>query len=192
MSTEQEKEAQPLKVKKPSFKDKREDDAIFKVDLSKPKIDAVPERKTEEIPMGESSGDSTKVDGGLRVDSNTEESKEVEKEEVTITEEVKKDTPPEIVTNTKPTIEIPENIEKVIGFMKDTGGTLEDYVRLNADYSQVDPDALLREYYKKTKPHLSHDEIDFHMQDRFSYDEDVDEERAVSYTHLTLPTIYSV
>ncbi len=186
MSTEQEKEAKPLKVKKPSFKEKREDDAIFKVDLSKPKTDAIPERKTEEISMGESSGDSAKVDGGLRVDSNTEESKEVEKEEVTITEEVKKDTPPEIVTDTKPTIEIPENIEKVIGFMKDTGGTLEDYVRLNADYSQVDPDALLREYYKKTKPHLSHDEIDFHMQDRFSYDEDVDEERDVKRKQLAV------
>ena len=189
MSTEQEKEAKPLKVKKPSFKEKRQDDAIFKVDLSKPKKDAIQERETEEVSMGESPGDSTQVDERVRIDSNTTESKKIEKEEVTITEDVKSDNVEKaasIIADNKPTIEIPDNIEKVIGFMKETGGTLEDYVRLNADYSNVDPDALLREYYKKTKPHLSHDEIDFHMQDKFSYDEDVDEERDVKRKQLAV------
>lgn len=33
--------------------------------------------------------------------------------------------------------------------MKDTGGTVQDYARLNADYSNVNEDALLKEYYKK-------------------------------------------
>ena len=39
---------------------------------------------------------------------------------------------------------LPENIEKVVDFMKETGGTLEDYVRLNADYSNVDNDTLIK------------------------------------------------
>ena len=39
--------------------------------------------------------------------------------------------------------------------MKETGGTIEDYTRLNADYSTVDEESLLKEYYKKSKPHLN-------------------------------------
>jgi len=189
MSTQQEQEAKPLKVKKPSFKSKREDDAVFKVNLTKDKNDAIPERKTEEISMGEPSGNSKSVDASIRVDTNKAESKTTqEKEVITITEQVK--IPENNTTITPPIstpkIEIPENIGKVIDFMKDTGGTLEDYVRLNADYSNVDPDALLREYYKQSKPHLTYDEIDFHMQDSFSYDEEDDEEREVKRKQLAV------
>ena len=74
---------------------------------------------------------------------------------------------------------LPENIEKVIDFMKETGGTLEDYVRLNADYSNVDNNTLLREYYKKAKSHLNAEEINFMIEDNFSFDEEVDEERDI-------------
>ena len=74
---------------------------------------------------------------------------------------------------------LPENIEKVVDFMKETGGTLEDYVRLNADYSNVDNDTLLREYYKQAKSHLDSSEINFMIEDNFSFDEEVDEEREV-------------
>lgn len=75
--------------------------------------------------------------------------------------------------------QLPENIEKLISFMEDTGGTVEDYVRLNADYSNVNNEILLKEYYKKTRPHLNEDEIDFLMDDRFAYDEDEDDERDI-------------
>ena len=74
---------------------------------------------------------------------------------------------------------LPDNIEKVVDFMKETGGTLEDYVRLNADYSNVDNDTLLREYYKQAKSHLDSEEINFMIEDNFSFDEEVDEEREV-------------
>ena len=63
--------------------------------------------------------------------------------------------------------------------MKETGGTLEDYVRLNADYSNVDNDTLLREYYKQAKSHLDSSEINFMIEDNFAFDEEVDEEREV-------------
>lgn len=79
---------------------------------------------------------------------------------------------------------LPENIEKLISFMQDTGGTVEDYVRLNADYSNADSDTLLKEYYKKTRPHLDSDEIDFLIEDNFDYDEDIDDERDVRKKRL--------
>jgi uncharacterized protein (DUF2164 family) len=75
--------------------------------------------------------------------------------------------------------QLPENVEKLISFMEETGGTVEDYVRLNADYSNVNNEILLKEYYKKTRPHLNEDEIDFLMDDRFAYDEDEDDERDI-------------
>jgi hypothetical protein len=74
---------------------------------------------------------------------------------------------------------LPENIEKLVTFMEETGGTVEDYVRLNTDYSNVDEKTLIREYYKRTKPHLDRDEIQFLMEDNFEYDEDLEEERDI-------------
>jgi hypothetical protein len=75
--------------------------------------------------------------------------------------------------------DLPENIEKLISFMKETGGNIEDYVRLNRDYTNIDNESLLNEYYKSTKPHLNNEEIRFIMEDNFSYDEEVDEERDI-------------
>ena len=75
-------------------------------------------------------------------------------------------------------IDLPENIEKLVSFMKETGGTINDYVRLNADYSNIDNDTLLKEYYKKTKPYLDSEDVSLLLED-FSYDEDLDEERDI-------------
>jgi hypothetical protein len=74
---------------------------------------------------------------------------------------------------------LPENVEKLVSFMEETGGTVEDYVRLNVDYSNIDSDVLLKEYYKQTRPHLTMDEIDFLIEDNFDYDEEIDDERDV-------------
>ncbi|MCP4323913.1 MAG: hypothetical protein GY787_19060 [Alteromonadales bacterium] len=112
-----------------------------------------------------------------------EEVKEEEEEEevISIGEEME---PQAEITAEEPQtvkqdINLPENIEKVVDFMKETGGTLEDYVRLNADYSNVDNDTLLREYYKQTKSHLDSEEISFLMEDNFKYDEELDEARDI-------------
>jgi len=102
---------------------------------------------------------------------------EITDEVVELVEEVTKEAVvKEIQENS---IDLPENIQKVVEFMNETGGTLDDYVRLNADYSNVDGDSLLREYYKQTKSHLSNEEIDFLIEDKFSFDEEFDEERDV-------------
>ena len=85
----------------------------------------------------------------------------------------------ETVAQEQPQVDLPEGIEKLVEFMKETGGTIEDYARLNADYSGIDDKALLLEYYKATKPHLSLDELNFLIEDRFDYDEEMDEERDI-------------
>ena len=71
----------------------------------------------------------------------------------------------------KPELELPENVEKLVSFMKETGGNIEDYVRLNADYSNVDDYTLIREYYKQTKPHLDTEDVNVILED-FDYDKD--------------------
>ena len=73
---------------------------------------------------------------------------------------------------------LPENIEKLVSFMEETGGTVEDYVRLNADYTNVDSNTLIREYYKQTKPHLDSEDVSLLLED-FDYDEDIDEPKDI-------------
>jgi hypothetical protein len=83
--------------------------------------------------------------------------------------------------------QLPENIEKLVSFMEETGGSVEDYVRLNADYTNIDNTTLLKEYYKKTKPHLRCRRNFLPLiEDNFSYDEDIDEERDVRKKNLRL------
>ena len=89
-------------------------------------------------------------------------------------------------TETTPQRALPENIENLVKFMEDTGGGIEEYVRLNADYSNVDDTALLKEYYKSTKGHLDSEEIDFLIEDNFSYEEDIDDDRDIRKKKLTL------
>jgi len=106
-----------------------------------------------------------------------EEQKEIEP---AVAEQIKE----EIKQN--PEIELPENVEKLVDFMKETGGTLVDYVRLNADYSNVNDETMLKEYYVHTKPHLDAEEINFLMDDKFAWDEDMDEERDIRKKKLAL------
>tara|TARA_A100001201_G_scaffold1232_2_gene3220 strand:- start:5006 stop:6181 length:1176 start_codon:yes stop_codon:yes gene_type:complete len=79
---------------------------------------------------------------------------------------------------------LPDNVQKLVDFINDTGGDIEDYVRLNRDISSIDDQDALREYYKDTKPHLSSEEIDFLMEDQFSYDETIDDERDIKRRKL--------
>jgi len=81
---------------------------------------------------------------------------------------------------------LPENIQALVNFMDETGGDLNDYVQLNRDYSELDNQDLLHEFYQKTKPHLNNEEISFLLEDQFSYDEDVDEERDIKRKKLAL------
>ena len=178
-----------VKLKKPKQLSKQ--DETIKVDLSKPKEEITPVEQTEVK--------NTPVAEPTNVDEQKQESSEVaeSKEEKPIIEEIKEEPEEEVISigeemvqsseqpivkvsdEIKQDINLPENIEKVVDFMKETGGTLEDYVRLNADYSNVDSDTLLREYYKQTKSHLDSEEISFLLEDNFQFDEELDEARDI-------------
>jgi hypothetical protein len=143
-----------------------------KIDLSKSE-----EVKTE-IPVEEVKVETEAKEVEVKNDLPPLEELTVQKEEKHVNEvqkELKEAKRDEKVLGKK----LPENIEKLVSFMDETGGSVEDYVRINADYSNIDDSTLLREYYKNTKPHLNQDEINFIMEDNFSYDEEVDEERDV-------------
>jgi len=85
----------------------------------------------------------------------------------------------EITPEPQPAIELPENVQSLVDFMNETGGTVEDYVNLNKDVSKLDDKAMLREYYQQTKSHLDAGEIDFLIEDNFEYDEEIDDDRDV-------------
>ncbi len=80
--------------------------------------------------------------------------------------------------------ELPEGVEKLLSFMEETGGTLEDYSKLNKDYSSLSENEVLAEYYKQTKPHLDDVEVEFLIEDNFDYDEDIDEDVDVKRKRL--------
>ena len=101
----------------------------------------------------------------------------------TISENVDVEQPTE-AEEQKVNIELPENIEKLVEFMNETGGTLEDYVRLNQDVNALDEQSLVREYYKVTKPHLDDDEINFLIEDSYSFNEEMDDERDIKRKKL--------
>ncbi len=171
----------------------------IKIDLSKPKEekDAVQVTETKTVNVDQQAGDGKEVGSGrddvavVNVEKQPEETTEQPIIEEIIDEPVKEEEVVEIGEKmetplkmdepepTVPNMDLPENVEKLVDFMKETGGTLEDYVRLNADYSNVDNDTLLKEYYKQTKSHLDSEEIKFLLEDNFEFDEELDEARDI-------------
>lgn len=151
---------------------------VPKMDLTKKQEDAVQEQKTESVSMGESPGDSKKVDAEIRV-SDTDDKQD---SPIEVIEEITDSVEPQKEIKEKPqlleTPKLPENVEKLVTFMNETGGTVEDYVELNKDYSKLDNDQLLREYLRKTKPHLDSEDVDLIMED-YNFDEDLDEKKDI-------------
>jgi hypothetical protein len=191
-----------------------DDDGTIKIDLRKQPNqeetqDAVQEQSTNEVPVRnesetsggvqeqnnektveEPSGESTSNDSKNEVLELVQDEETVE-ETKTLSDKIK-DIPnklkdeSESVNNNQETSDLPENITKLVDFMKETGGTLEDYVNLSKDYSNMDDMELLKEHYRQTKPHLVEDEINFLIEDSFSYDEEIDEERDIKRKKLAL------
>jgi len=183
-----------FKIKKKRGRPKKlnqQEETTLKVDLNKKEEkDAVQEPSTEKVMLqsdGESQEKEASTEVGLQeVGTTHEEEKPTEegkKEEIGVIQEIREEEqseePVKEEIKESPKVDLPENIEKLVEFMKDTGGTVEDFVRLNADYSNVSNDALLKEYYKNTKPHLDAEEIDFIMEDKFLFDEDYDDEKQI-------------
>jgi len=174
-------EVQKVNIKEPLIEVEPD---VKKVEIKK-EDDAIQIGEAKKIPVEEPSGDSTKMGEPVQKSNETTEGfspiKEVTEEEVKqVKAEVKEAKRDEQVLGKK----LPESVKKLVSFMEDTSGTVEDYVRLNADYSNVDEKALLKEYYRKNKPHLDSDDVDLILED-FTWDEDVDEEKDIRKKKLS-------
>jgi len=185
--SEEVKEEGSFKIKKKPGRPKKltNKGETIKVDLSK-KQDPVEEEVTKVV-IDEAKEEAIKEEPVKEVVEETTEEKVTPIQEVTEEEKVEEKKEPVVETApepAKPEINLPENVEKLVKFMEETGGTVEDYVRLNADYSNINDDALIREYYKQTKPHLDIEEVNFLLEDNFSFDEEVDEERDIKKKKL--------
>jgi len=200
MSEEVKQEGDFKIKKKPSMKKLVKQPEVVKVDLSakkeiEPEVtrveiksqDAVQEQSTDAsndtIGKSEDSKDSENVVEEVRPTDDVKDTASDDGvqvlQEITDEEEEKEviaDTVEESKEVNKP---LPENIEKLVSFMDETGGDIEDYVRLNANYDDIDSKTLLKEYYRKNKPHLDEEEISFILEDKFEYDEEIDEEREI-------------
>jgi len=181
-----------------------DNDGTIKVDFSK---NAIQEQSADEVSVrdesdtsggvseenieetnAEPAGESDTVQNEQIVDDVQEPQKEVEEtvlQEITeeeveeATGQLEEEVVEAVEEATQSGAELPENIQKVVDFINETGGTLEDYVRLNTDYASLNEDQLLREYYQATNPHLDKEDIDFMLEDKFSYEEELDDEREV-------------
>ena len=173
---------------------------VVKVNIKEPLVNLEPDVTKVVIPKDELKQEANAIQeqsaesGVLRAEQPKVGLQEVGQEKSEPVEDVKENLPlQEITEEVKQVVQeakeavrdekilgkpLPENIEKLVTFMEDTGGTVEDYVRLNADYSSVDDKTLLKEYYKKTKPYLESDDVSLLLED-YDYDEDLDEERDI-------------
>ena len=201
MSTEVKQEVKQegefkIKSKTPKFKNLGKVSNVTKIDLSnlpkekeikKEEKDAIQKSSTEEsvlrteqpgVGLQEVGQVSEEVivageDVAEKVDSPLQQIEE--------TAETKTDLPTqkETTVNIEPAVsELPEGVNKLLKFMEETGGDVQDYARLNADYSAVDNTTLIKEYYKQTKPHLDSEDVSLLLED-FSYDEEIDEDRDI-------------
>jgi len=190
IETPVEKEGGDMKMKEKPKKPKQlvnnEEEEVIKVDLTEKKEEVeeevakvdLTEQPKEEV-VEEVKEEDVKEEIPVIEEITNEE---VEEKVEEVTEEVT-----EAIEEAKETGEpLPENIQKVVDFMNETGGSLEEYVKLNQDYTNLDDISLLREYYKQTKPHLTDEEVSFIMEDQFSFDEEADEERDIKRKKLAL------
>tara|TARA_R100001460_G_scaffold37839_2_gene72263 strand:- start:204 stop:1397 length:1194 start_codon:yes stop_codon:yes gene_type:complete len=197
--SEEVKQEGEFKIKKPSKpKNLGKKEEVTKVEIPKTPIDGqgkvAPEVTKVEIKEKDAiqTQETNDSDAVVEESGNGSDSKEVveevreTKEEVetplTLVEETEVNDHVEVsnepVQQAEPTKQLPENIEKLVSFMEETGGTVADYVRLNADYTNVDNNTLVREYYKQTRPHLDHDDVSLLLED-FDYDEELDDEKEI-------------
>ena len=145
----------------------KDDDDVIKVDLSNPTTDETKE----------SDSDDSRVAGGDESPEPTQEQEEVQPQ----AEVQEQPVPVE-----QPKIELPENVEKLVNFINETGGDIRDYVNLNRNLEDIDDQDALLEYYKDTKPHLTSEDINFLMEDQFSFDEDLEAEKDIKRKKLAL------
>jgi len=181
-------------VTKVEIKNTQEEENVTKVNLDKPPTPKENETK-------ENNADDSGVAAESKDTEPAEKQEEIQpeaeaQEETAVLEEITEEVTEEQVAEVEEKIEeavaeaeatgkpLPENIQKLVDFMEETGGDINDYVKLNQDYSKLNDNDVLYEYYKQTKPHLTNDEINFLMEDSFQIDEEEDTDREIKRKKL--------
>jgi len=175
-------------VTKVKVEEPKQDDNVIKVNLDKP---IKPEENETKENNADNSGVATEPENAEPIQEQKEIQPETETQEAPVLEEITKDSTEEEVAKVEEKVEeavaeaevtgkpLPENIQKLVDFMDETGGDIQDYVKLNQDYSKLDDSDVLYEYYKQTKPHLTSEEVNFLLEDSFSYDEETEDEKVI-------------
>ena len=172
-----------------------DDDGVIKVDLSKPITNETTEAEantTGVVGRDENAG-STEEQKEVQPQGEVQEAETPVLEEVTNNpeqtqklEEVKQEMEAAVAESVTSGDPLPEKVQKLINFMNETGGDLADYVNLNRDISKLDDSEVLDEYYRSTKPHLNSSERNFLLEDKFSYEEDIDDEKTIRSKKIAL------
>jgi hypothetical protein len=150
-----------LKIKKKSTikKFSNDPDGVIKVNLDKPVKPEEKENETKEDNADDSgvvaeseNAESTEKQEEIQPEAETQETpvlEEITEEEVEEkVEEIAEEAEEAIKENLETGKPLPENVQKLMDFMEETGGTLEDYVKINQDYSKLDDNSLLTSLWK--------------------------------------------
>ena len=173
-------------VTKVKMKKSKPKETITKVDLSKPPVEK--DEKVEEKPVEKE--EVVVVNAEPEVKEVVEEKQqevptiqEVTNEEVIKVEEEVQEAIVEAQETGRP---LPEKVEKLISFMEETGGDINDYVNLNRDVTKMDDSDVLDEYYRTTKSHLTPEERHFLLEERYGVDEEVDDPKDIKRKKIAL------
>ena len=151
------------------------DTDVIKIDLDK-------------TPQVEQEDNVTKVNIDEKPTEETVETEQPVMEEVTEeeTQEVQEAVEEAIAESEATGEPLPEGVQKLVEFMNETGGDLNDYVKLNRDVKEMDDSDVLDEYYRSTKSHLTPEERSFLLEDNFGYDDSVDDEKEIRKKKIAL------
>tara|TARA_Y100001938_G_scaffold140389_1_gene208490 strand:+ start:2208 stop:3398 length:1191 start_codon:yes stop_codon:yes gene_type:complete len=181
-STEQQvEEVAEEKVDESKFKSAG-DDSVIKIDLSKPP----PNQESEEVEQDEEPAKEETVDVVEEPEIKeevVEENDETPAIEEVVDEQVEVEEEQEVV---EPKKQLSDKLQKLMDFMEETGGDIQDYVNLNRDVSKMDNSDILDEYYKVKKSHLTAEERSFLLEDTFGFDEDEDDPKEIRKKKIAL------
>jgi hypothetical protein len=183
-------------ITKVKVEEPKQSDNITKVNLDKPPTPKEEKNETKED-NADDSGVVAESENAEPTEKQEEVQPEAETQETPVLEEITEEEEEPVETTVEEVQEavaeaeatgktLPENIQKLVDFMEETGGDISDYVKLNQDYSKLNDNDVLFEYYKQTKPHLTIDEINFLMEDSFSYNEEEDDSVEIKRKKLAL------
>jgi|TARA_R110000822_G_scaffold19199_2_gene62680 hypothetical protein len=80
--------------------------------------------------------------------------------------------------------ELPEDVSAYFKYKKETGRGIADFYNLQKDYSDMDDDDVLANYYGMTEEGLDAIDIQDIIEDKFSVDEDIDEPKDIKRVKL--------